>query len=98
MSNQNRTELISLFDEYVTLILTENNIEIPEDYDDDYTNENFNDKICRLYFHSATLYDWIDEQPNFEGRYSVVREFFKEYIYEIDKEYLLNLIDPVMLK
>jgi len=98
MSNQNRNKLISLFDEYIITIINNNNIEIPDDYDHYEGNEKFNDKICRLYFHSATLYNWIDEHQNFEGKYSIVRDFFKEYIYEIDREYLINLLDPIMIK
>lgn len=95
---QNRNQLISLFDEYIITIINNNNIEIPDDYDICIINEKFNDKICRLYFHCSILYNWIDAQEGFEGKYSVVRDFFKEYIYEIDREYLINLLDPVMLK
>jgi hypothetical protein len=97
MSSQN-VQLISLFDEYMITIINNDNIEIPDDYDDIEPNYNFNRIICNMYFHSATLYNWIDALQGFEGKYNLVREFFKEYIYEIDREYLLNLIDPIMLK
>ena len=98
MSSQNRNQLIFLFDEYIITIINNNNIEIPDDYDDNEPNCNFNQRICNIYFHSATLYNWIDTLEGFEGKYSLVRDFFKEYIYEIDREYLINLLNPIMLK
>ena len=98
MSSQNRNQLISLFNQYIITIINNNNIEILDDYDDLETNEKFNERICNIYFHSATLYNWIDAQEGFEGQYSIVRDFFKKYIYEIDREYLINLLNPIMLK
>ena len=93
-----REDLIQFFDEYIITIINNNNIEIPNNYDQLDCNEKFNTRICNLYFHSATLYNWIDERNEITGRYQLVRDFFKEYIEEIDREYLLNLIDPIMLK
>lgn len=98
MSTQKRTQLISLFDEYIITIINNNNIEIPDDYDNYEVYFKFNDRFCLLYFNGSDFYNWIDTLEGFKEQYGIVKNFFKEYIYEIDRNYLLNLIDPIELK
>lgn len=85
--------LINYFDEYMIQVINANEIQIPNEL-----GENWIDSFRNLYFYTFRMNNWIDERTDIAGRYKPVKDFFSEYLDEIDSEYLLNLIDPIMLK
>lgn len=85
--------LINYFDEYMIQVINENDIKIPDELD-----EKWIDSFRNLYFYNFRMNNWVDERSDIAGKYKPVKDFFSEYLDEIDSEYLINLIDPIMLK
>lgn len=85
--------LINYFDEYMIQVINENDIQIPDEL-----GENWIDSFRNLYFYNFRMNNWVDERNDIAGRYKLVKDFFSEYLDEIDREYLINLLDPIMLK